>query len=231
MEAYKFLLLIAALVITLSFPNLTCGYVAFKCRQGNRPLPKKKKDFSWNACCVVVVGLCAVVSLFIMDDGSSRGFARAVLCVVFALFAVFGTTVDSYIRIIGNEMLLAMLPIGVLYRIVDGGVSSLLGSLGALLVVILTFGLAMAGTKKLKGVIGVGMGDVKLSMVIALTVGFPGVLSFLGGMAFAIVAYCVVGLKTHMLRRNSYFPMCGMIMAGLMITLYLPVLSELLKLL
>jgi leader peptidase (prepilin peptidase)/N-methyltransferase len=231
MEPYKFLLLIAALLVALTFPSLTRSYVVYKCRKGNRALPKKKKDFSWNAICIAIVGLCAVVSLFIMDDGSSRGFARAVLCIVFAMFAVFGTTVDSYIRIIGNEMLLIMLPIGILYRIVDGGISSLLGSLIALLVIILTFGLAMLGTKKLKGVIGVGMGDVKLSMVIALTVGFPGVMTFLGGMALAIVAYCVIGLKTHMLLRSSYFPMCGMIMAGLMLTLYLPVLSKVLELL
>ena len=231
MEPYKLLLLIAALLIALATMSSTYKYVEFKCQKGNRALPKAKKGLSWNAVCVLIVGVCAAVSLFLLDDGTTQGFAKAILCIVFALFAVFGTTVDSYIRIIGNEMLLAMLPVGILYRILDGGISSLLGSLLALLIIILTFGLAMMGTKKLKGVIGVGMGDVKLSMVIALTVGFPGVTTFMGGMALAIVVYCFIGLRTHMLQKNSYFPMCGMIMAGFLLSLYSSVLPDILQLL
>ena len=102
--------------------------------------------------------------------------------------------------------------------------------MAALGVVILTFGLAMLGTMKLKGVFGVGMGDIKLAMVIALTVGWPGVLTFLGGMAIAIIVYCIVGLRARVLRKESFFPMCGMIMAGLLFALYFDVLPKLLEL-
>ena len=224
MELYKLAILIASLLAAFAVSNLAYYYVLFKCRKKDRTPPQEKKGRTWNIVCIVVVGACALISLLCMDDVST------IFCIVFALFAIFGATVDSYIRIIGNEMLLVMLPIGLLYRIIVGSVSALLGSLIALGIVILTFGLAMLATKKLKGVFGVGMGDVKLSMVIALTVGWPDVLTFLGGMAIAIIVYCVVGLRTKVLQKGFYFPMCGMIMAGFLIALYVPVLPTLLKL-
>lgn len=224
METYKYAFLIAALLAAFVTVQFSYNYAMYKCRKSNRTPPEEKKDRAWTAACVVVVGVCALFALLFMDT------ARALFCIVFALFAVFGTTVDSYIRIIGNEMLLMMFPIGIIFRIVDGGASSLLGSLGALGLIIFTFGLAMIGTKKLKGVLGVGMGDVKLSMVIALTVGWPDVLIFLGGMAIAIVVYCFVGIRAHLLQKNSMFPMCGMIMAGLLAAVYNPVLPEIMKL-
>lgn len=228
MEAYKFAFLAAALLAAFVIVNLAYSYATYKCSKSNRTPPKEKKSLTWNAICVVIVGLCTAISLFYMDT------VEAGFCIVFALFAVFGTTVDSYIRIIGNEMLLCLLPIGIAYQIFCGketeALSKLLDSLGGLGIIIFTFGLAMLGTKKLKGVIGVGMGDVKLSMVIGLTVGWSGALAFLGGMAVSIVVYCFVGLRSRLLQKNSFFPMCGMIMAGFLVAIYLFVLPELIKL-
>lgn len=224
MELYKFAIVAAALAAGYAASELAYKYVLYKCRKKDRTPPEVKKGRLWNFACAAVAGVCALISLLFMDT------VPTVFCILFALFSVFGTTVDSYIRIIGNEMLLVMLPIGLLYRILAGGFSSLLGSLAALGVVILTFGLAMLGTMKLKGVFGVGMGDIKLAMVIALTVGWPGVLTFLGGMAIAIIVHCVVGLRARVLRKDSFFPMCGMIMAGLLFALYFDVLPKLLEL-
>lgn len=222
MELYKIPFLIAALLVAYAIPDLAYSFVLYKCKKNDWEAPPKRKGFFWYAACIAAECVCAAVALWFMD------MIPAAFCIVFSLFAIFGTLVDSYIRIIANEMLLVMLPIGLAYRIVKGGFSSLLGSLIALGVVIAVFALAMLATKLLKGAVGVGMGDIKLAMVIALAVGWPDVLLFLGGMAVAIGVYCAIGLATRVLQKNSYFPMAGMIMAGLMLALLAPYLIYLL---
>ncbi|WP_159442043.1 prepilin peptidase [Clostridium sp. Marseille-P2415] len=148
-------------------------------------------------------------------------FDRALFVMIISNIAVFGICVDAFIRIIANEMLWVILAAGLCYRIYLGGPRALWGSAGALLIVIAVFGMTILFTFVRKGTPGVGMGDIKLAMIIAITVGWPGVFYFLTGMAGAIGIYCLAGMKCGFLARDSTFPMCGHIMAGFLIALIL----------
>lgn len=161
----------------------------------------------------------------------SLPFWRASFCVVFIWFAAFGICVDGYIRIIGNEMLLAMLIVGISYRMVDGGLSSFAGSLLALLLTIALFAAAAGITylRRMSG--GVGMGDVKLAMVIAITAGWPGTMYFLGGMAAAMILYIAFLFFRKRFFLKNTFPMCGPLMFGLLTALYQPLVDEVLNVL
>lgn len=156
---------------------------------------------------------------------------RASFCVVFIWSAVFGICVDGYSRIIGNEMLLAMLIIGISYRVVDGGLSSFAGSLLALLLTIALFAAAAGITylRRMSG--GVGMGDVKLAMVIAITAGWPGTMYFLGGMAAAMILYIAFLFFRKRFFLKNTFPMCAPLMIGLLTALYQPLVDEVLNVL
>ena len=149
----------------------------------------------------------------------------AVFASIFMMFAIFGVIVDHMIRIIGNEMVGIMLIVANIYRVMDGGFKSLLGSLLAIVCVIAYFALADLIVRLHHGQRGVGMGDVKLAMVIAVAVGFPGIYYFVIGMAIAVL-YVVLSrilkniyLWKQVFNPNNTFPMCGPIMVGLLFTI------------
>lgn len=196
-------------------PDLAQRFADYK-REKNSLLSLQAKLNIKRARFIAVAFMLALsfLSLMIMNPW------HCVLIMAFCGFAVFGFFIDYLLRIIANEMLLAALPLCVIYRIFTGGVYSLMGSLGALGLVILLFGGAAALTYLRNGRGGVGMGDVKLAMVAAVAAGFPDVIYFFVGMSAAIVIYCVIGLRMRYLTRNSYFPMCGHIMAGLIISFF-----------
>jgi leader peptidase (prepilin peptidase)/N-methyltransferase len=146
----------------------------------------------------------------------------ACIVCVFAFIAFVSIIIDKHIRIICNEAVLLILILGIAYRLIGGGVSSLLGSLAALGIVLAIFGGAALLTKLLTKDLGVGVGDVKLSIAIAITVGYPEVFYFLGGIAVAIGGYCLFGMMYHFLTRKSTFPMCGHIMFGFFVALFIP---------
>lgn len=155
---------------------------------------------------------------------------KAAFSILFCWFAIFGICVDHYIRIIGNEMLLALLVLGACYRFLDGGLHSFLGSLAALGIVVALFAAAAGLTFLHKGSGGVGMGDVKLAMVIAITVGWPGVVYFLGGMACAMFLYVAYLCIVNRLFFHSSFPMCAPLMIGFLASLFQPQINALLEL-
>ena len=221
MPIYKSVVAIVTGIVVYVLPELAFVFACYKYKMRNQELPEAKIKAIWKIACA---------GFGILYSGAVLWFVplwQALFCIVFMYFAIFGFVLDGLIRIVANEMLLVLLPIGLAYRVLSGGFVFLLGSLEGLGVVIAVFGTAAAFTRLKKGSGGVGMGDVKLAMVIAITVGWPGSVYFLGGMAIAIGAYCLVGLKTYMLRMDSTFPMCGHIMAGFLTALLLPYLPGL----
>ena len=89
MVLYKLAILIASLLAAFAVSNLAYYYVLFKCHKKDRTPPQEKKGRTWNIVCIAVVGACALISLLCMDDVST------IFCIVFALCAIFGATVDS----------------------------------------------------------------------------------------------------------------------------------------
>lgn len=197
-------------------PDLSHSFARYKSNRKGYPMPRRRPDFRWRGLSMLFTAGVTGISCFLLP------FDRALFVMIICNIAVFGICVDAFIRIIANEMLWIILAAGLCYRIYFGGLRALWGSAWALLLVIAVFGMTILFTFVRKGTPGVGMGDIKLAMIIAITVGWPGVFYFLTGMAGAIGIYCLAGMKCGFLARDSTFPMCGHIMAGFLIALFLP---------
>lgn len=200
-------------------PELSYSFACYKCRRKRYPRPLRIPGLQWKAVSLIFTAGVTGLSCLLLP------FDQAIFTILICYIAAFGICVDRLIRIIANEMLWVILSAGLIYRIHSGGLIGLLGSAGAMALVIVIFGLTMIFTYVRKGTAGVGMGDVKLAIIIAITVGFPGVFYFLTGMACVIGFYCVAGMKYGFLVRDSTFPMCGHIMAGFLIALLWPYIS------
>lgn len=70
-----------------------------------------------------------------------------------------------------------------------------------------------------------GAGDLKLLMAIALICSWPNIISAIFIMAITMASYCLLGLASGKLKINSYFPMCGFIMFGMIVSI-LPFLAQ-----
>ncbi len=197
-------------------PDFSHSFACYKSRQKGYPEPQRRFGFRWRRFSVIFIAGVTGISCFLLPPD------QAIFAVLICYITVFGICVDSLIRIIANEMLWVILAAGLAYRIHLEGLRALWGSAGALLMVIAVFSMTMLFTYIRKGTTGVGMGDLKLAMVIAVTVGWPGVFYFLTGMACAIGMYCLAGMKCGFLARDSTFPMCGHIMAGFLTALLWP---------
>ena len=68
---------------------------------------------------------------------------RIVFIYIFLIFACIGTIIDNKLRIIPNELILAMFFVGTVFRFVEGGfpsiLNSILSSIGILFFLIITF--------------------------------------------------------------------------------------------
>lgn len=197
-------------------PTVSCQMIQYKCKKRGKAIPEFTLQQSYKLLLAIINAGAFAFAGWLMP------LPEACLVSVFAFIALVSVIVDIHIRIICNEAVLLIFVMGIAYRIFNGGFSSLLGSLAALGIVLVVFGSAAFLTKKLTSELGVGAGDIKLAMAIAITVGVMGVFYFLGGVAVAIGAYSVLGLMYHFLTKKSTFPMCGHIMFGFFAALFVP---------
>lgn len=176
----------------------------------------------WIRAVVAVADAILTIAAWLTMEPAIAGVVTILIQI--AIISVF---VDHYINIIANEAVVVLFVVGIVYRILAGGFSSLLGSLEALGVVIVLFGGLAAVFLKVVGVPGVGAGDLKYAMVIAIAVGWPGVFYFLAGMAAALLVHCFIGVKFRNMVMRSGFPMCLQLSIGLLAALFLPAISGL----
>ena len=217
MELIKIIVFLSAgIAISFIIPGIVQEIIRYKYAQRNKCMLVFHKS-EWHKPLLIFLngGLFALA-------GWKMPLPEAFLVCCFVLIAIIGSIIDSRIRIIANEMVLLLLILGIIYRAFAGGIYSFLGSLTALALVIATFGGTALINKRIMKNVGIGAGDIKLAMVIAITVGYPGVFYFLGGMAIAMGAYCAVGLMLCLLTSSSTFPMCGHIMVGLLAAVFIP---------
>jgi len=133
------------------------------------------------------------------------------------LFSVGGliAIIDFQIRIIPNELVLAMLVMGILFQIRRFGVGSLCTA-GITMILMLLLFLA-AGV--VSGAGTVGGGDIKLAGVIGLTLGYPFTVTALLMMSVAMVGYSTVGLMLQRITLRSMIPLAPFMMLGLVGTI------------
>lgn len=199
-------------------PEWARKLIYYKCSKRGKPAPEKIMDDRKTVLAVLSADmvLTALTAIFL------RPAVLAFLIIQIALICVL---VDWYIRIIANEAIALLLVLGVIYRILSGGASSLMGSLEALGLVTVLFGGCAALMTAIKGRPGVGAGDLKYAMVLAITVGWPGVLYMLLGFAAAVLIHIFVGMKVSGYTMKTYFPMCLHLSVGLLGGFFIPALG------
>ncbi|SHI18995.1 leader peptidase (prepilin peptidase) / N-methyltransferase [Sporobacter termitidis DSM 10068] len=204
----------------LLIPRFSYGLILHKCAKRQQEPPEFFLQRSYKVLLIILDALLFAAAGWLMP------LPQACIVCIFIFTALISVIIDLHIRIICNEVVLLIFVTGIAYRLLDGGVYALLGSLAALGINLVIFGGAALVTKLVTKELGVGVGDVKLAAVIAVTVGYPGVLYFLGGLAVAVGVYCILGLIHRFLTIKSTFPMCGHIMFGFLIALFIPFITN-----
>ncbi|MCC7167425.1 MAG: prepilin peptidase [Rhodospirillales bacterium] len=160
--------------------------------------------------------------LFLLVAARQAEPLAAALLALMAVLLLAIALIDLEKRIIPNSLLLALLPIGLAYRLaVDADPLDMLAGLA----VALALGLGLAiGYAKLRGRPGLGMGDVKFLALAGLALGFSGFPVFL---LLAGLLGVATGLGWRLAGRGSRFPFAPALAAALLIVLLFPDLSRL----
>lgn len=199
-------------------------YIQWKQAKKERKEYQNAKSLFWYIFSLLALTLSACLAFYCLR------FWEGVFIMIFSMFAVFGIIVDTCIRIIGNEMLLCMFPFGIAYRLLTAPTlkSAFIGSLIAAVLMLVFFFAAHMIVYLHKGVRGVGMGDVKLSLLIGITLGVGLFGEFILGMAVGMIVYLVFRiLKSPFFIRTIFnpdntFPLCPPIMLGFIYALFAP---------
>lgn len=212
---------VLGITVNSFFPEIVNSVIKYKCNRKDREVPLVRLS-GHNKIAVLILHMVLYISAFFLMP-----VPNALFTCVFVTVAVVSAIVDHHIHIIANEVILFLLLAGIAYRFVDGVPGFFKGSLQAVMITAALFGGAAAFTYMRKNTIGVGAGDLKLVLVISFMLGYPTVLYFLGGLAFALIAYCIVGIKAGLLTLNGSFPMCAHIMFGFTVGLFYPYIAVL----
>lgn len=199
---------VIGLLAGLLLPMLSEKLSGWKCQKKNREfLPNAKFTSAWaklacGAANSVGWGLCWYF-----------GSAAAVPTVLAALIWSLGImliVVDLRLRLIPNEVLLWMLILGIPMQIMLKGVGGLLGGVFLSLVVFCL----CATLGQFMGFYKIGAGDVKLAMVMAITLGNPAVLTALLGMSGSLLVVMLVGILLKKMTLKSMVPLGPFIVPG-----------------
>lgn len=186
--------------------------IDYKGRQKKRSYPEN--PLYQGLICKII---CAVISAvgYGVCGYMNPSWVLLVLVGIIWILGMITIIVDLRIRIIANEVILALLGLSIIFRIVLGGFGSLLNSLLTMIVVMI--GCIILG--KIMGLWKVGAGDVKLFGVIGFLYGYPDVCAPALLMAATLLAYCVIGLKTYRITMKTMFAMAPFLVAGMLLGL------------
>lgn len=146
-----------------------------------------------------------------------EGILPALLVFVIMVMSVAFALIDMRIHIIPNEMILAMIPLGILFQLVVFGIKGFLLSLACMAGIVLLFMIVglIFGLEK------VGAGDVKLAGIMGLTLGYPLMLYGILIMAVLLILYSLGGIILGKLTHVSMFPFAPFMMSGQVVALLL----------
>lgn len=206
MIAYFF---VGAMLLTLLVSNFVKKISQFKKLKYNNINESFYNEKKYNLFFFVIIFLVTYISF------TNYYFLHASLIVFFTFIACIVTAVDNSLRIIPNEIILILIPSGMLFRYLEGGYLSVLHGLFAMIAVFIVFMLTMVVSKGFSGGSKIGAGDLKLLMVVALISGYPNVLYSISSMAISMLIFIIFSLLTKRMTIHSTFPMAGFIMFGL----------------
>lgn len=203
------------LVAGLVALKLTATLVMAKSDKYNKGLKTAYNGRKEQAVIVAVhFGLC----LFF---GALLPAGQAICACVLVSAAVVGGVIDNKIRIIPNELVLAVAVVGLALRCVTD-IHSVLPALLTCVIATAVCLLLMGIMKALRGTVGMGAGDLKMIMACSLAAGWPGIITYLVGLCLALMVVCYVKIFVMKEGMKSKFPMCIPLMVGLLVAVAAP---------
>lgn len=128
--------------------------------------------------------------------------------------------IDLQIRIIPNELVLAMAIVGILFQTFKYGLASLATSVVCMAVMMAVF-------TSVAGFVGfgkVGAGDVKLAGVMGLSLGYLNIVMAVMFMAIILLIFIIIGLLFKKIYLSTMLPMAPFMMTGYIVSLLLEIL-------
>ena len=199
---------VLGLVVGLYLPMLCEKLADYKWKKKNRELNPDDRFTG-----TVAKILCAAANAAGWGLCWYFGSKVAVPAVLAALIWSLGIVlivVDLRLRIIPNEVLLGMLIIGVVMEVWVNGFESLVSCVFASVIVFNQF--AILG--KVMGLYKIGAGDVKLAMVMTMSLGYPTILTTLLGFSVSLLLFCVGGLLLKKITLKSFLPLGPFLVPG-----------------
>lgn len=124
---------------------------------------------------------------------------------------------DLRLRIIPNELLLAMLVLGLPLQVLQQGFGGLPRAVFSMLVIMMVY----MSLGNFMGLYKIGAGDVKLSAVMALVLGYPYIMWAMLAMALSMLLFCGVGIALRKMTLKSMLPFGPFLVPGFWVGLVL----------
>ncbi|MBQ7129856.1 MAG: prepilin peptidase [Oscillospiraceae bacterium] len=203
--------LVAALLgaaVGLFLPLGAQKLALYKCKKKNRELVEDSRFTGWLA--KVPCALANGIGWGLCWYFGAQVAVPAVLAAVIWSLGVILILVDLRLRLIPNEVLLWMLIVGVIMQVWVRGFGALFGCVFASMIVFCLF----ATLGNFMGLYKIGAGDVKLAMVITMSLGYPTILTTLLGFSVSLLLFCVIGLLLKKITLKSYLPLGPFLVPG-----------------
>lgn len=161
----------------------------------------------------VVTGLFLITYFYFTTN-------QGIFAAIYAVISIVTVRIDQKVRIIPNEIVLAVLTISAIYQLTTNGLKGLINGIIAMAIVAVIFFLSAFITKAISGSLGVGAGDIKLSMAIGVYMGLGNLSLFFMGIIIFLSIYVLGGIRSKMVKIGDTFPMATQIAGGFMLAIY-----------
>lgn len=160
--------------------------------------------------CCIINGAAWVFSILYMNNALIAFLVG--IQITLGLIIAF---IDINIRIIPNELVIAMMILGLIFQTIKYGLIALMSSI-ICMVVMMTIFISVAG---FVGLGKVGAGDVKLVGAMGLALGPHLIIIAVGSMAIVLLMYIVVGMILKKVYLSTMLPLAPFIISGYIVAL------------
>lgn len=198
-------------VLGYRIPDLSFSIMKYKKGKDNL---ENCKEFLYSKWFRLILSILNGVAWLLSSQLTNNLFVGSLVAILVSLGLVI-TFVDIQIRIIPNELIVAVSVVGIVFQVTSYGLWSLIIALVCMVVmmVIFTSVAAFVGFGK------VGAGDVKLAGAMGLALGYPLVVIAIGIMTFVLLVFILIGFALKKIFLSTMLPLAPFMMAGFVFAL------------
>ena len=195
---------IVGLVIGYKIPDISDKIIKYKRPETNID---ENNFLDSNIMRVMIVAVTAVLWVL---SGSINNTIIGLLISAQITIGIIIAYIDVKIRIIPNELVLAMVVLGIIFQILNYGFKALIGAAITMVVMMAVF-TAVAG---FVGFGKVGAGDVKLAGAMGIALGYPLIVTAIGVMAVSLLVFILSGMALKKIYLSTMLPFAPFMITG-----------------